>query len=127
MKSKSDALIAAEAEVKARAEAGEAAQKALKEAKTADEKKSAEAAVAEAAKAYEAAVEARDAQAEADAKASTKAGKKGSAILVKGPRQGRWRVGRKFTAEWTELDLSEISKADREAIEADPVLTVKEG
>lgn len=46
------------------------------------------------------------------------------AISVTGPRRGRWRAGRHFTAEPVVLALADLPEAELAAIEADPRLTV---
>ena len=45
-------------------------------------------------------------------------------VVVKGPEKGRWRAGRHFTIEPTSIPLEELSKAEIEALCADPFLTV---
>ena len=45
-------------------------------------------------------------------------------VIVKGPEKGRWRAGRHFTIEPTSIPLEELSKAEIEALCADPFLTV---
>lgn len=47
------------------------------------------------------------------------------AIIVTGPKKGRWRAGRHFTAESQMILVSDLEPAQREMIEADPKLTVE--
>ncbi len=101
---------AAEADAKAKAEA------AAKEQAEAEAKAKAEA-DAEAAKA----------KADTDAKAAELAKaepKSGGTVHVKGPKKGRWRIGRKFTHETTDIDLDDLKEGELKALQDDPVLTV---
>ncbi|WP_167738099.1 hypothetical protein [Leisingera sp. NJS201] len=49
---------------------------------------------------------------------------KESLVVVKGPEQGRWRIGKKFTREAVEILRSDLSDDDLAALEADPELIV---
>lgn len=48
----------------------------------------------------------------------------GATLLVKGPRQGRWRCGRHFGAEPVSILLEDLSNDEVAALNADPALTV---
>ena len=48
------------------------------------------------------------------------------ALQVRGPANGRWRAGRHFGPEPVVIPLAELSEDERVAIEADPVLSVRE-
>jgi hypothetical protein len=45
-------------------------------------------------------------------------------VRVRGPKLGRWRCGRNFGREVTEIPMSELSEKDLEALKSDPRLTV---
>jgi hypothetical protein len=45
-------------------------------------------------------------------------------IVVKGPAKGRWRIGRHFTQEPVSIPESALSPEQKEALAADPELTV---
>ena len=45
-------------------------------------------------------------------------------IVVQGPVAGRWRIGRKFTAEPTSIPASELTEAQVTALRDDPSLMV---
>jgi hypothetical protein len=47
------------------------------------------------------------------------------AIIVTGPKKGRWRAGRHFTSEPQIILVSDLEPGQREAIQADPKLTVE--
>lgn len=49
-----------------------------------------------------------------------------TAIIVTGPKKGRWRAGRYFTAESTLIELAELTDDELATIAADPALTVVE-
>lgn len=49
---------------------------------------------------------------------------KGKTISVKGPKKGRWRIGRFFSSEVVEIPLAELSAKDKAALKADKRLTV---
>jgi hypothetical protein len=46
---------------------------------------------------------------------------------VRGPAEGRWRAGMKFTPDETIVDLSTLTVEQLAAIEADPDLRVTRG
>lgn len=48
----------------------------------------------------------------------------GLTVIVKGPRQGRWRIGRHFTPEPVSIPAEELSEDEQRALIADPELTV---
>ena len=50
--------------------------------------------------------------------------RKEQTVVVKGPLQGRWRVGRHFTIEPTSIPLGELTQAEIEALCGDLMLTV---
>ncbi len=75
----------------------------------------------------EADAEAAKAKADANAKAAELAQaepKSGGTVHVKGPKKGRWRAGRKFTHETTDIDLDDLKEGELKALQDDPVLTV---
>jgi hypothetical protein len=45
-------------------------------------------------------------------------------VVVQGPVAGRWRIGRKFTAEPTSIPASELTEAQVTALRDDPALMV---
>lgn len=45
-------------------------------------------------------------------------------VTVKGPERGRWRIGRLFTREATEIPRDELSDDQIKALEGDPELIV---
>lgn len=45
-------------------------------------------------------------------------------LMVKGPAKGRWRAGRFFGPEWTEVNPADLTDAQIEGLVADPELTV---
>ncbi|WP_297340951.1 hypothetical protein [Pseudophaeobacter sp.] len=45
-------------------------------------------------------------------------------VVVKGPERGRWRIGRKFTREATEIPLEDLDEDQLEALQNDPELIV---
>lgn len=45
-------------------------------------------------------------------------------IVVRGPAQGRWRIGRKFTAEPVSIPVNELTEAQLMALRDDPALMV---
>lgn len=45
-------------------------------------------------------------------------------VRVRGPKRGRWRCGRHFGRDVTEIPVSELSGEDLEALKDDPRLTV---
>ncbi|WP_425099139.1 hypothetical protein [Tropicibacter sp. S64] len=47
------------------------------------------------------------------------------ALIVIGPKKGRWRAGRHFTKEPVVVLVSELEAGQREMIEGDPVLQVE--
>lgn len=47
------------------------------------------------------------------------------ALIVTGPQRGRWRAGHKFGPGETTLFLDDLSEEDVQAIQGDPVLSVK--
>lgn len=47
------------------------------------------------------------------------------AIIVTGPKKGRWRAGRHFTPEPQIILVSDLEPGQREMIEADPKLSVE--
>ena len=55
------------------------------------------------------------------------AAKKTEALIVVGPRRGRWRAGRKFTPEPTIVPLVDLTEDEHAAIETDPELKVSRG
>ena len=48
------------------------------------------------------------------------------ALEVRGPARGRWRAGRRFGPEAVVIPLEELGEEARAAIEADPLLSVRE-
>ncbi len=48
------------------------------------------------------------------------------ALEVRGPVRGRWRAGRRFGPDPVVIPLEELNEAARAAIEADPLLSVRE-
>jgi hypothetical protein len=69
------------------------------------------------------------ATADAEAKAKTNAAENSEAdpidlVVVKGPERGRWRIGRKFTREATEIPLEDLDEDQLEALQKDPELIV---
>lgn len=61
------------------------------------------------------------------AQASRSGGKKTASakvVTVVGPKNGRWRIGRHFTAEPTKILAEELSKDDLIALRGDPRLIV---
>jgi len=48
------------------------------------------------------------------------------ALEVRGPARGRWRAGRRFGPEPVVIPLAELTDEARAAIEADPLLSVRE-
>ena len=51
-------------------------------------------------------------------------GEKPVTLTVRGPANGRWRAGRKFTAEAVEIPVEELTDAELAAINGDPALFV---
>ena len=49
----------------------------------------------------------------------------GPTVLVTGPKRGSWRAGMHFTPTPTALPLDDLAPGVLEALEADPLLTVK--
>lgn len=45
-------------------------------------------------------------------------------VTVKGPERGRWRIGRKFTREATEIPREDLDEDQLKALEGDPELIV---
>jgi hypothetical protein len=60
-----------------------------------------------------------------DVAAPVMAGAAGEIVKVRGPEDGRWRGGLQFGPIELEIDLSTITAADFEEIEADSYLTVR--
>ncbi len=50
----------------------------------------------------------------------------GGAIVVTGPKKGRWRAGRYFGHEPVEIPIEELSKKDAKKLASDPQLTIEE-
>lgn len=50
--------------------------------------------------------------------------KAGPSLIVTGPKQGRWRAGRKFGPEPVTLIVADLDEGEFEALEKDPALTV---
>lgn len=48
----------------------------------------------------------------------------GDLVTVTGPRQGRWRAGRRWTSEPVTMPLADLSDDEMAALQADPTLTV---
>ena len=48
------------------------------------------------------------------------------ALEVRGPVRGRWRAGRRFGPDPVVIPLDELNEEARAAIEADPLLSVRE-
>lgn len=46
-------------------------------------------------------------------------------VVVTGPKRGRWRAGRHFTAEPRIIPVQNLSEADKAALIADPRLAVE--
>ncbi|MEQ5870242.1 hypothetical protein J4E08_10065 [Sagittula sp. NFXS13] len=46
-------------------------------------------------------------------------------IRVRGPKKGRYRAGRHFTRDVTEIPVDELTDGELDALQADPKLTVK--
>lgn len=69
--------------------------------------------------------EAKAVGAAAVAEVIEKAGEAGMIVLVRGPEDGRRRGGLAFGPVEVEVDLGQISKANFEAILADPYLKVR--
>lgn len=67
-----------------------------------------------------------DAKAKADAAAKAKSveAKPMELVVIKGPEQGRWRIGRKFTREATEIPRTDLSDDELVALDNDPELIV---
>lgn len=66
-----------------------------------------------------------EATADADAKAKADADAKPmETVIIKGPERGRWRIGRKFTREATEIPREDLSHGQLEALKGDPELIV---
>jgi hypothetical protein len=57
-----------------------------------------------------------------EAKASK--GAKPVTLTVRGPANGRWRAGRKFTSEAVDIPVEELTDAELAAIKGDPELFV---
>lgn len=55
---------------------------------------------------------------------STQQSKPEPMVVVVGPSEGRWRIGRHFTSEPVEIKASELSKDDMLALEGDARLIV---
>ncbi|UWQ76826.1 hypothetical protein [Leisingera sp. M658] len=108
----------AEAEVKARAEA-EAKAKAKAKAKAEAEANAAPA--SETSSALAASLQTLSAKAVPPV---IQDAQKESLVVVKGPEQGRWRIGKKFTREAVEIPLADLSEEELAALEADPELIV---
>lgn len=70
-----------------------------------------------------AATPATPAKAKAKAKTKTKA-KSGAKVTVIGPKQGRYRIGRKFGAEPVAIPLDDLGKDELKALQDDPALSV---
>ena len=74
-----------------------------------------------------------DAAAAAAAKAKAKAEKPAkpskaaaeSTVVVTGPENGRWRIGRKFTRESVSIARDALTEGDLEKLQADPELHVQ--
>ena len=62
----------------------------------------------------------------AEKRAQKKGKQKKMALEVRGPVRGRWRAGRKFGPDAVVIPLEELDQAARAAIEADPLLSVRE-
>lgn len=50
--------------------------------------------------------------------------KKAEVLVVRGPEKGRWRAGRHFGPAAVEIPVADLKKAEIEAIESDPTLSV---
>jgi hypothetical protein len=50
----------------------------------------------------------------------------GPCVSITGPKRGRWRAGRYFTAEATVIPLADLTDDEMVAIRLDPALTVTE-
>lgn len=46
-------------------------------------------------------------------------------VVVTGPEQGRWRIGRKFTREPVSIPLDQLGDGDLDRLKADPALVVQ--
>jgi len=67
------------------------------------------------------------AKADADAKDTSKKPKssaKFTKVVVIGPKGGRWRIGRHFGPEPTEIPLDDLNEAEGLALQDDPTLAV---
>ncbi|MBL4751461.1 MAG: hypothetical protein JKX71_12925 [Amylibacter sp.] len=101
------AKLKAEEEAKAQAEADAAKLKAEDEAKAQAEAKAADAA-----------------KLKAEEEAKAKSGAKFTTVVVIGPKQGRWRIGRHFGPDQTSIPLEDLSEDDKQALHDDPVLAI---
>ncbi|SOC20618.1 hypothetical protein [Rhodobacter maris] len=51
----------------------------------------------------------------------------GITVTITGPKQGRWRAGRHFSAEPVVIELDDLSEDELAALRDDPALTVAVG
>lgn len=65
------------------------------------------------------------AQAEDQAEVQPSAG--GITATITGPKQGRWRAGRHFSAAPTVIDIDTLTEEALEALRGDPMLTIVVG
>lgn len=65
------------------------------------------------------------AQAEDQAEVQPAAG--GITATITGPKQGRWRAGRHFSAEPTVIDIDTLTEDELEALRGDPLLSIVVG
>jgi hypothetical protein len=56
--------------------------------------------------------------------ASKPADAKHTTCVVIGPKQGRWRIGRHFGPEPTEIPLEDLNEAQGQALQDDPALAI---
>lgn len=50
----------------------------------------------------------------------------GPALIITGPKRGRWRAGRHFGPQAVTIPLTDLTEAEIAALRADPALTVGE-
>lgn len=51
----------------------------------------------------------------------------GITVTITGPKQGRWRAGRHFSAEPTVIDIDTLTEEALEALRGDPMLSIVVG
>jgi len=64
---------------------------------------------------------------EGEDKAEVQPAAGGIMVTITGPKQGRWRAGRHFSAEPAVIEIDTLTEDELEALRSDPMLTIAVG